>query len=129
MTNERKIALSPTHHIVTVQGDPARRWHGRTAGGIEVDVFCSGIVAWHQQDGDKLVNELGVVLGTVDTPRGNRPTFSGADAELHAYRQCVAALLQCRVPNGPPGSDDVALRGLLVSTFTANTAALVIRHN
>ena len=120
------LALIPTSHVITVQGEPTRLWRGRTLQGVEVAVFCSGIVAWRREDGPRLINELGTLLGTIDAPRAHGRTGSDAVAELDAYRRCIASLLHCRAPEGPPSSDDATLRVLLVSTATAGAAAKVV---
>lgn len=124
-----KIKLRPTDFHLSVLGEPNRRWHGCTPSGIEVDVFCSGIVAWRRQDSDALADELAAALGTVDPRPGTTPRYSAeSETELAAYRRCVAALLQCPAPNGPPGLADATLRSLLVGTVTAERAASLLRQ-
>ena len=119
------LALIPTSHVITVQGEPTRLWRGRTLQGVEVAVFCSGIVAWRSGDGQHLIDELGALLGTIDAPRSRRRASTDAAAELDAYRRCISSLLRCRSPEGPPGPVDATLRALLVSTATADAARVV----
>ena len=119
------LALLPTAHVITVRGEPTRLWRGRSPHGVELAVFCSGIVAWRSEDGQRLIDELGALLGTIDPPRSRGRARTDAAAELDAYRRCIASLLRCRSPEGPPGPDDATLRALLVSTATADAARVV----
>lgn len=127
MHDDHKIlALIPTSHVITVSGEPTRLWRGSTLEGVEVAVFCSGIVAWRSGDGQRLIDELGALLGTIDAPRSRGRARTDAAAELDAYRRCISSLLRCRSPEGPPGPVDATLRALLVSTATAGAAAKVV---
>ena len=119
------IALVPTDHVITVCGEPTRLWRGKTQQGVEVAVFSSGIVAWRGGDGQRLIDELGALLGTIHAPHSRARARTDAAAELDAYRRCIASLLRCRSPEGPPGPDDATLRALLVSTATADAARVV----
>lgn len=119
------LALLPTAHVITVRGEPTRLWRGRSPHGVELAVFCSGIVAWRSEDGQRLIDELEALLGTIDAPRSRGRARTDAAAELDAYRRCIASLLRCRSPEGPPGPDDATLRALLVSTATADAARVV----